>query len=169
VNTGQHLAAALTSLALFLSGCSGTPGFEYPTAKVASVRVDQQSDQGVRVVVVVNLNNPNDYPLPLVEGSYTVNLAGIGAFSDSAKSERTLPSRGTETVELPAAFATHGQSAAGCSYEVHGSVTCNPPSAFRALMSDLYIPLPSTYISSSGVVSATAETPVPPAPPTTAP
>ena len=147
-------------------GCSGTPGFEYPTAKVVAVRIDQQTDQGVRVVVVVNLNNPNDYPLPLVQGNYTVNLTGIGTFEDGAKSERTLPSRGTETIELPAAFATKGVAVLGRDYQVHGSVTCQPPSNLRALMTDMEIPLPAIGFASTGSLETP---PAPAAPPATAP
>jgi hypothetical protein len=157
------LTALLSAIA---GGCSGTPGFEYPTAKAVAVRIDEQTDQGVRVIVLVNMNNPNDYPLPLIEGSYTVNVSGLGSFHDGARSVRTLPSRGTETIEMPAAFATKGAPVVGRQYDVSGWITFQPPSNLRALMTDMDIPLPDVGFALSGVLQSA---PASATPPTTAP
>jgi LEA14-like dessication related protein len=152
VNRLIHLVPVLLVpvLALIALGCSSQPSFQKPTVEVTGIRVDQTTPQGVRLIATLKLENPNDLPLSLKDSRYTIRIEGVGSFSDSEQSERTLPAKGSQTVELPAAIATQGGAAAGGAYSVTGRVNYEPPGAWRQILNDLSYPLPSVGFQSSG-------------------
>ena len=66
-----------------LTGCSSN--LKPVTSRVESVTVDQRTEQGVRVLVTVFAENPNDVALPIVKARYGVPLP-----STSFKNDGTL-------------------------------------------------------------------------------
>ncbi len=138
-------------MSVVLTGCSSN--LRPVTARVDSVTVDDQTDQGVRLLVTVVAENPNDTPLPVTWVWYKVNLDGGGdEFTFTELPKATLPAHGTQTITLPAAFARGGGEAAGDRYQVTGHVTYHPPGEIRKLLTEYKVPLPSAAFADEGVL-----------------
>ncbi len=131
-----------------------------PGARVLGVEVTQQSPQGVRLDVVVELENPSDEPLPLVESEYTLTIDSVGEFESADRPHRTMPTArrgdngepGRQVIRLPVAYAMPGHSPLGMTYRVEGSVSYRPPGEIRALLSEAKLPLPTVTFNGSGLV-----------------
>lgn len=143
----KTIGCFLVVFALGSTGC--TNNLASPVARVSDVRVVQQTDQGSRVEVDVELTNPNSTPLPLVRSSYTVSAGAGQAYHSTERLNRTLPGKGKQVVTLPAVFT----GAVGGSYNVSGGVTYEPPGEMRKLLTESYYPLPSVGFSGSGSMS----------------
>lgn len=136
---------------LLMVGCS----FTAPTARVVSVEPDSITDEGTRVLVTIELENPNDVEVPLPRAYYRVTLDGAEPFAFDTLPTAALPPNGMQRVTLPAAFALDREtSVAERGYDVSGSITYQPPGAFRALMTQYGVPLPKAGFSESGTMSA---------------
>jgi LEA14-like dessication related protein len=144
--TVKTIGCLVVVFALGFAGCAAN--LASPVARVSDVRVVQQTDQGSRVEVDVELTNPNKTPLPLVKSSYTVSIAGGTPYHAEERLYRTLPGGGKQVVTLPAVFT----AAPGGAYHVTGSVAYEPPGEMRKLMTESYYPLPSVGFSASGSV-----------------
>jgi len=147
--------SVLLIASLFITGCRVAEKVkeekvDTPPATVASVRVAQQTGEGVRLEVVVELTNPNDVALPLKSSSFSVRVGGAAA-SMSTRPNRTLPARGMQTVVLPIALAT-GESVSGAQVSVTGTITYEPPGEIRKLLTESKIPLPTTSFSYQGQI-----------------
>ena len=119
-----------------------------PTATVSAIRLAEQTADGVRVEVDVELENPNDFELPLPKCDYTIAVNGAGEFSFNDVPLRTLPASGTQTLTLVAAFAHDRGDLVGANCSVSGSVTYDPPGSVRMLLTESRVPL--TWVSFSG-------------------
>ena len=145
---------------LLSCSCSGTSGLSHPQARVLGVSVTQRSQEGVRLEMAVEIENPNRVPLPLIESTYTLTVdnAGSSAFSD--RLFRTLPatrrSRGQATgrqvIHLPVAYPWQGNDLIGAAYRVEGAVSYRPPGEIRMLLSEAKLPLPQTTFSGTGQI-----------------
>jgi hypothetical protein len=151
------LILAPLTLAAFLTGCAlRLPRWHHvtkPSAQVTSVRLDDQSEQGARVIITVALSNPNDLSLPLIRSAYTVKLGDLPAATFHEDPLKALPRTGPQTVELAAAVPTNGASVAGMDYRVSGSITYEPPGEVRQVLTESGVPLPTVGFSSSGSLS----------------
>jgi len=140
----------MCSLAV-LTGCSSN--LKPVTTRVDSVTVDERTEQGVRVLVTVLAENPNDVALPIVRARYEVEMAGAETFAFTELPKATLPANGTQTITLPAAFATESGNAAGHSYQVKGQLTYEPPGEIRKLLTEYGVPLPSASFKDDGALN----------------
>lgn len=131
-----------------LTGCSSN--LKPVISRVDSVTIDERTEQGVRVLVTVFAENPNDVPLPIVKARYQVEMAGAETFAFIELPKATLPAHGTQTITLPAAFATDGGNAAGQTYQVKGQLTYEPPGEVRKLLTEYGFPLPSASFKDGG-------------------
>ena len=132
---------------LLMVGCSVSS----PTARVVAVEPAEITDQGARVLVTIELENPNDVELPLPWTRYRVTLDGAKPFSLGTPPAAALPPNGVQRVTLPAAFAfDEDQSLVGRGYAVSGSMTYTPPGEFRKLMTEYGVPLPKVHFADSG-------------------
>jgi hypothetical protein len=145
----------LLAAAVACGGC--TSSIIAPTAKVTSITLADQSAQGARVQVTVELKNENTVPLPLVRCDYTVSLAGVGSFTFSENPNKAIPARrtdinagpATQVVTLIAAFATAGE-VKGRDCRVDGSITYETPGEIRKIMTETSLPLPAMPFSGGG-------------------
>ncbi|MCC7204363.1 MAG: hypothetical protein IT441_04740 [Phycisphaeraceae bacterium] len=158
-NAGVGLLAAVVVLA----GCSSFKPWDVfdrprdPKVHVADVRVTERTEQGVRVELVLEMTNPNDEALPLVDVKYAVDLpgAGVKGFSTKDRPNMTLPAKGSQRLVLAAAFETNPQTAAigaGNRYHVSGSITYRPPQTFVENLAEEALPLPSAGFSGKGIL-----------------
>lgn len=143
-------AIGILCLALVLGGCASN--LKQVSARVDSVRIDEQTDEGVRVLVTVVAENPNDVALPIVRARYAVELPGTDAepFRFTDLPAVTVPANGVQTVTLPAALALSGANAVGAGYKVSGSLVYEPPGEIRKLMTEYGVPLPSASFKQQG-------------------
>jgi LEA14-like dessication related protein len=148
----SRMVIAIVCVTALLGGCSAN--LRQVSTRVDSVRVDELTDQGVRVLVTLVAENPNNIPLPIVKAKYKVTLAGIsgggGEFTFTDLPKATLPAHGTQTITLPAAFALNGGNAVGVSYKVAGQLTYEPPGEIRKLLTEYNVPLPSASFKDEG-------------------
>ena len=145
-----RMVMTMICMAAVLGGCSAN--LRQVTARVDSVRIDDRTDQGVRVLVTVVAENPNDIPLPIVKAKYEVRVTGADAFAFTDLPKATLPAHGTQTITLPAAFAFDGGNAVGASYRVDGQLTYEPPGEIRQLLTEYNVPLPSASFKDDGAL-----------------
>ncbi len=151
-----RIRASAAIVLLLLTGCS----VKAPTARVVAVDTDRVTEQGARVLVTVELTNPNDVALPLPKTRYRVAVEGAEPFAFETPPALALPPLETQLLTLPAAFATPDAAAmAGRPYEVTGAVTYQPPGQLRLLLSEYHIPLPTSRFSGSGTLVGTEPRP----------
>lgn len=142
----------IVCLTLLLGGCAS--GLKQVKARVDSVRIDEQTDQGVRVLVTVVAENPNDVALPIVRAKYEVDVADAEPFRFTDLPAVTVPANGVQTVTLPAALAPTGGGAYadGAGYKVTGSLIYEPPGEIRKLLTQYGVPLPSASFKQQGTL-----------------
>ncbi len=141
---------AILGLALMLGGCG--VALQPVSTRVDSVQIDEQTDEGVRLLVTVIAENPNDIPLPIVRAKYQVELpgAGVETFKFTDLPMATMPAKGKQTITLPAAIAMSGGNATGQQVKVNGQLTYEPAGEIRKLMTEYGVPLPSSGFRSQG-------------------
>ena len=141
------LALTMTLAALAIVGCEASP-----SVHVTDVRVVDQTEQGGRVVLEVDLINPNDFVLPMPTADYTVSVEGAGQFSfQGVVPLAVMPAQGTQTLQLPAAF-TVDQPLTGKPFAAHGSIQYDPPGEWRAFLTQSGFPLPEVDFQETGTI-----------------
>lgn len=158
------LGGAIWVVATIAGGCAAGGGLAEPNAGVVGVVLVSQTHEGARLETVVELENSNRTPMPLVEAEYTVSLQGVGRYTGHEWLHRTIPaasgqgegdggSPGRQVVRLPVAIANTGWGdLAGAEYEVEGSVSYRPAGEVRQLLTEMRVPLPSVGFEGSGRV-----------------
>ena len=130
-----------------LGGCEASPAVD-----VADVRIVDQTEQGGRVLLELDVSNPNDFPLPMPTANYTVTIEGAGTFTfDGVVPLAVMPMQASQTLTLPAAYST-ATPLVGRSYRAYGHVTYDPPGEFRAFLKESGFPLPNVDFDKTGVV-----------------
>jgi LEA14-like dessication related protein len=148
--------ARLGAVLLVMVGITGCQGFNFtlkkPKAQVAQVAVTEASEQGARVETTVRITNPNRTVLPLEQAYYRVTVDGAEPFAFTTVPAAALPGEGTQTLTLPAAVASDGQSLAGRSYTVRGYASYRPPGEVEAVLYGSGWPLPKTHFRAQGTL-----------------
>ena len=155
------VAVLLIAAAAVLPGCATAP-----SAEVQSGRSGDRQAGGTVAYIAVELNNPNDEPLPMREVRYSVNVVGQPglSFSGTRAAEATIPAKGVHKLTLPAAFPA-GVDLAGAEYAISGTVSYLEPGQIAAVLYDYRVSRPSVGFSGGGrfavaeVVSSAPEAP----------
>ena len=153
-------AALLGGLALALGGCGILSKARVklvhfvrkPTANVADLKGTEKTDQGERVELIINIENPNDVSLPLDQASYDVWLSDGRRFSFVDRPHRTLSPDGHQQLVLAASFAKSQKPIAGQKYHIRGWVSYVPPGALRRILTRAGWPLPRARFAGSGLL-----------------
>ncbi len=110
-----------------LVGCAS------PTIAVTGVTVQETSPDAVRLAVSLDLSNPADGSMRLLQWNYTFANAG-GSYSGTWEALTTLPPNSTVTrtipVVLPASAGTEG-------WNISGSLSYRSPSRVAEIFYDL--------------------------------
>ena len=138
----------IVCLAMVLGGCG--VNLRQVATRVDSIQIDEQTDEGVRVLVTVVAENPNDIPLPIVQAKYEVEVVGAKTFKFTDLPTATIPPHGTQTITLPAALAMSGGDASGHLYKITGSLVYEPPGEIRKLLTEYGVSLPAASFKSRG-------------------
>jgi len=98
----------LLVIALFLSACSsnGIKGLvEQPTIQVHKVQMGNFSLSGGSATFVLDIQNPNNFAIPLTGLDYGLRLNGVQV-AEGNKSERvTIGARQSQKLEIPLQFS----------------------------------------------------------------
>lgn len=138
-------------LAGSLAGCRADgEALQQPVSSVSDVWIEDQTPRGVRLMIRVDVENPNDIPLPVTKADYALTVKDLGTFEFADQPPVALPPRGKQTIELAAAFGDGERPVAGHAYKVSGDVTYEPPGEIRKLLTEYRVPLPSTPFSKRG-------------------
>lgn len=141
-----RLGFILFSLVL-LTGCIG---IDRPKVSVQSVRLDEQTPTGGRVLVDLLVTNPNNEELPMPRVSYSVDVVGAGSFEFTDRPYAAAPREGEVTLTLAAAVT--GSNLRGKAVAVDGVLIFEPDGELRRVLYDNYVPLPRSRFSAQGVL-----------------
>jgi len=91
-------------LFLFVSGCSSTGikgVVEPPTVKVHKVEMGSFNLSGGTATFILNIQNPNRFPIPLAGFDYGLSLNGTPVARGKKEQRVTIPSGGSQKVTVP--------------------------------------------------------------------
>lgn len=92
-----HLAV---TVCLFAVGCAQLT-MEKPTAKIATMSLQDINTSGFTMNFGVDVHNPNSKALPVKAADYQLMLSGMKVLEGKAKPEHSIPANGDEQVQLP--------------------------------------------------------------------
>ncbi len=147
------------SLLVALAGCdaSSLPSIDMdwtrmsqPTARVRTVDIVEQTEEGARLEFTIELSNPNEVALPLLVTDYEVSIEGGSRFSFVDTVNRTIPARGTQSIRVAAAVPTRGRDLTGAAYSVNGLVRYLLPGELPNLAVESGIPPPAVGFTLAG-------------------
>jgi hypothetical protein len=144
----------MVAAAALLTGCTI---IAEPDTRVLSARLDEETDEGARILVEVELSHKNKVALPLVNVRYEGDIKDIGEYSGTDLPNRTLPIASTQTITLPLVYKTD-EPVSGRTISISGAVTYEPPGEIRKLMTESGIRLPTTGFSGKVVIDAPPST-----------
>lgn len=91
-------------LSLWLSACStgGIKGIaETPTVQVHKVEMGNFNLNGGSAIFVLNISNPNSFPIPLTGFNYGLNLNGIEVANGVKEQRITIGAKQSQKLEVP--------------------------------------------------------------------
>lgn len=129
---------------------SALVGCASPAITVRNVSVQEETDQAVRLTVDVDLSNPADASMRLLQWNYTFSNAS-GSYSGTWEALTTLPPRTTVSKSIPVVLP----SVAGAdSWNISGSLTYRSPSRVAEIFYDLGLWRPRTGFGGSSQSAA---------------
>ena len=134
------------------AGCGLTPD---PDIEVASVELLDTSPEGARLRIVLAVTNTINEPVELESMSYRLKIDQVDPFEVEDQPSATLPSGGTQRLDLYAAVPTAaGNDLIGRDYRVSGTLTYDPPGDLRVVLTETGVPLPWVGFAGRGAVVA---------------
>lgn len=94
----------LLTLGVLLAFLPACRAFTPPSVTGGTASVESASDDAVRILFRLAVENANDGEVPLREADYAVLVEGVEVFRGIRSPERTLPLYSQGVIELPAAF-----------------------------------------------------------------
>ena len=149
---GFAFGVLLASL-LVAGGCSfpKVPKVQQPTATVTGARVTEWTSEGASVEVLVEVVNPNDFPMPVILETYRLVVDGE-AFVFSGRPGASMPPNDSQVFTLTGAVPTNGQNMRGAGYRIAGHFLYEKPGEVRRVLVDSGVPEPRIHFSSEGVL-----------------
>jgi hypothetical protein len=151
-------------LSAVMTGAAGLAGCSYsaPTLKVTEARVTERTQEGVVVVIGLEVENRNNIELPLREVRYSVTLESGETFSGVRSPEASLRRLGTQKISFPAAFrvapgAVPPSGTVRC--EVSGDLGYITPGEFAQVLFDTGVRRPSATFRGEALVDLNAAGP----------
>lgn len=157
-----HARAPFISLAvmacggLTLAGCSG---YRDPSIVLSDARVLESTDEALTLRFTMDLTNPNDDPLKLVQFEYDLMVDGVKVYSGMRAAEATLASNSERQMHIPAVVLlddlgwtpTALPPAAG--YSIRGSVEYVTPGEIAQILFDTGVRTPQANFRGAGEVA----------------
>jgi hypothetical protein len=157
------------SLVIFqYAGVTGCASYHDPVIRVTDARVTEITNEAVAVRFGMDLHNPNDEALTLLEFDYDVSINGKHAYSGMRAAETVLAIQGDKHVEIPAVIhldatlpppespENSGGSANAMSYSINGSLRYITPGKIMQILFDTGVRKPSAGFRSTGEIQMTS-------------
>jgi hypothetical protein len=134
-----------------------------PRVAVLSASLDESSAGAASIDIALQLSNPNDDPLPLIEFEYTVSLDGKQVYDGRRAALATLSKGSERTLTVPAVIIyEHTGWRAGSGAQplvgISGTLRYRTPGTFADLLFDFGVRKPKVRFSGEQVLtSAPAE------------
>lgn len=157
------LVIAATLISLLLGGCSG---YQDPAVTSAGVTLTERSSEALTLRLAIDLHNPNNEPLKLLEFDYSVLIDGVDVYEGVRAAETTLAASGHKEVSIPAVvrydtmkWMNETVIPKSATYQVRGSLRYLTPGGFAQALFDTGLRKPSASFGWSGTAELTVVEP----------
>lgn len=150
------LCRTLTVIIIVLGGCATVRD---PSATIVHAQIGAASEEANVVDFTLDLMNPNDESLKLLEVEYEVMINGRRAYSGIRSAEATLSGRDQRHIRLPAVVGPEhagvdGPRLASAEYVITGQIRYIAPGEIARVLRDMGFPHPSVAFRGSGTVQS---------------
>ncbi len=105
-------AALVATFVLIVAACILLAGCLTPSVNVQTARLDGINLRGLTVDLFLNVNNPNQFALPLEQVDWNMQLFDLNVGSGNSRMDRNLPAQETTRVKMPIEITFSGASEA---------------------------------------------------------
>ena len=154
---GRILTIFMLNAALVLAGCSS---YQHPSVEVTGVRLGEVTDEAAALQFSVNMHNPNNEPLTLLEFEYGLHVDGRKVYEGKRAAETVLATRGSKQVTIPAIIrfdATEPRWSPEAmpdeaQFSLNGKLKYITPGKIAEVLFDLGVKRPTVQFSDEGRV-----------------
>ncbi|MEC9374476.1 MAG: LEA type 2 family protein [Planctomycetota bacterium] len=155
-SAGRILTLVITLTAsLPAFGCAFS---DPPTFEVVRAEITEESEDGFVVTFTLRGDNSRDVALPLRRINYSVSLDGERVFEGRRDAEATLPRKGSQFIQLPAAVPADIRTADSLRGEIPFSINANltylAPGLLAEVLFDSKVVQPTVNFVERGVLRA---------------
>jgi hypothetical protein len=160
------LLSVLLSLPAWM-GLTGCFGYRPPSIAVGEMVFVEETPEALRLDIALDLANPNDEPLELLEFEYALSIDGTRLFRARRSAEATLSASGRKRLMLPAVVRLdrapwpEGVRPAEAAWSIRGSVLYVTPGALAEALLDTGVRKPRASFGGSGRVRLERDAPGP--------
>jgi hypothetical protein len=160
----RFLLSVLLTLPLWtvLAGCLG---YRPPSIAVGEAVLVEETSEALRLDVALDLVNPNNEPLELLQFEYAFSIDGASVFRAKQSAEATLSASGRKRLVLPAVVPLErapwpeGARPAEAAWSIRGSLLYVTPGALAEALLDTGVRKPRAGFGGSGRVRLEGEAP----------
>ena len=144
-----------------IGGCAS---YHDPVIVVTGAKLTETSDEALALRFGLDLHNPNDEALSLLEFKYDLAIDGKPVYHGSRAGETVLAIRGDKHVEIPGVIRfdktgwTPGSIPASANYSLKGRLQYITPGKIVQILFDTGVRKPSAPFSGSGEVELSQRT-----------
>jgi hypothetical protein len=150
IRRARRAAAALLALGL-AGGCSS---YRDPAIVVSETRLIETTDEAAAVGFALDLRNPNDEPLKLLQFEYDLLVNGVSAYSGIRSAQATLAANGARRLEVPAVIRFDDVDAAAppatLHYRLRGTLQYVTPGEIAQVLFDTGVRKPRAGFTAEG-------------------
>jgi LEA14-like dessication related protein len=145
-------------MALLVGGLGGCSGYQDPSIQPAGAAMVEKTDEALTLRLAVDLDNPNNEPLKLLEFEYDVQVNGVRVHKGVRAAETTLAANGHKQVQIPAVVRydtmqwTREGVPASAKYAVRGELRYITPGEIAQVFFDTGVRKPSASFAWTGEV-----------------
>ena len=144
----------LLTLLLFTGICFLGCGIRAPLTHFKSSTISNTTSKAIEMNVEFEISNTNDLPIRLMMYDYAVTANGKTVFRGKSSAQRTVPRWSTTSSSVPVVIRRDTISnPEHITWELTGSLSYVPPSAFAEALRTSGLWETSTKITAQGVVS----------------
>ena len=154
---------ALVAVMIVVATLNGCAAYHDPAISVTGAKLVETTDEALAVRFGLDLHNPNDESLTLLEFNYELKIDGRQVYSGTRAGETVLAIRGDKHVEIPGVvrFDRTGWSAGAipptARYEIKGRLTYITPGKIVQILFDTGVRKPRAPFAGSGEVELSGQ------------
>jgi hypothetical protein len=148
-------------------GLAGCMGYRPPSIAVGEAVLVEETAEALRLDVALDLANPNEEPLELLQFEYVFSIGGSSVFRAKQSAEATLSASGSKRLLLPAVVPLDrapwpaGARPAEADWSIRGSLLYVTPGALAEALLDTGVRKPRARFGGTGRVPLAGAAPAP--------